>query len=259
MIKKNKILKSALCFAGSTMFLLGFAFPVLAETAGANTPLVPAETLSKIIARSDAAITARIDALNKRLLRINEMKKVSDSEKGFATAQVQKQIDALTTLKIKIDADTDIATARDDAKKITENYRIYALIIPQMSIIASADRISIIVDLVTTLETKLQSRITDAQNSGKDVTALQTALTDIGSKLTDAGAQVKTALSLVTSLSPDQGDATVAAANHTALLSAHTDIKAAMADIQAIRKDIDTIIKGLRAFNSSTAKPKTAE
>ena len=262
-MKKNKILKLSTGFAGAALLFLGLAMPALAATTtglsvNASATTNTTEVLSKVIARSDTAISARIDALNKRLARINAMQKVSDAEKASATAEVQTQISDLTALKVKIDADTDGATARADAKTITGDYRIYALIIPQMSIIASADRISTLVGIATTLQTKLQTRITDAQNAGKNVTALQAAMTDMTAKLSDATTQGQNANTGVASLSPDQGNATVAASNKTALVASHADIMAGVTDLQAARKDIATIVAGLKALGTIKASSSTS-
>jgi chromosome segregation ATPase len=244
MINKNSVSKFAVGVVSVATLLSGFAFTANAATsASASTA-----NLAKVISRSDTAITTRIDALNKLSMRIGQMKNVSTTEVSSISTGIQTQINNLTTLKSKIDADTDVATARADAKTITGDYRTYALTIPQASIVASSDRITTLVGMINAIQTKLQARITTAQTAGKDVTALNTALADMTAKLSDATSQGQTAQSGVASLVPDQGNATIAASNKSALLSARTNIKTATADLKAARQDIATITQGLKAM-----------
>ena len=67
------------------------------------------------------------------------------------------------------------------------------------------------------------------------------------SKLSDATSQAQSVQS-VSSLTPDQGNATVAASNKAALVSARTNIKTATADLKAARQDVDTVMQGLKAM-----------
>ncbi len=177
------------------------------------------------------------------------MKQVTDSEKTTISASIQAQITALTSLKAKIDADTDITALRADVKSVVASYRIFFLVIPQGRIIAAGDRALTISDDMITIGVKLQARISAAQTAGKDVTALNTALVDFNAKVADAKTQIAAATAKVVNLVPDQGDKTVAASNKAALMAARADIKAATTDLQAARKDSKTIVQGLKAFN----------
>ena len=237
---KNIVSKVAIGVAGVSTALLGFAF-----TASAATTV--SATLPTIIGRSDTAITTRIAALNKMSARIGEMKNVPASEISNIANEVQTETTNLTNLKTKIDADTNVAAARADEKTITGDYRIYALVIPQASIVASSDRVSTIAGMITALQTKIQARITADQTAGKDVTALATANADITAKVTDATSKASLAQSAVVSLAPDQGNATVAASNKSALLGAHANMQVSATDLKAARADIKTILAGLKA------------
>ncbi len=210
---------------------------------------VQAKRMSLITTRGDKEIDRRIDALNKLIVRIGEMKRVSDSEKTSISTEIQSQITALAVLKTKIDADTDIAVLRVDVKSITDSYRIFALIMPRNTILAAADRLNAIVVEMNAVGVKLQARVATAQSAGKDVTALTAALNDFTTKLTDAKIQSESAASGVASLTPDQGDKTKAAANRAALVAARGDIKTGTEDLKAARADVKKIIEALKAFN----------
>jgi hypothetical protein len=218
-------------------------------TVSASASLTATET--KAQTRGDNEITRRIAALNDAQTRVNAMQKVTDQFKQSVGASIQSQITALGALKTKIDADTDAATLKTDLKSITDSYRIFALVMPQIRISAWGDREVELVTMMSTLGSKLQARIQTAGGAGADVTALTAALTDMASKLSDAQTKATGAVSATASLTPDNGDAAKMKANLDALKQARTDLKAGQQDLIAARKDVDTIVKGLAKLNAS--------
>lgn len=196
-------------------------------------------------------IDRRIESLNKLIVRIQEMKKLSDADKTALINQANEQIIALEALKVKIDSDTDPATLKTDRQSITNQYRIYMLFIPKIQILASADRIIEICDDTSVLITKFQDRFTQAALNGKDVTVMQTTLKNIQAKMADAKLQAQSAQSLVIQLVPDNGDANIAKSNNKALQDARAKLVLAKKDITDAQKDILTIRKAL-----TTEKPK---
>ncbi len=174
--------------------------------------------LSKMIERGDKEIDRRIDALKKQSERITSAKRVSDDGKSMISNGIQSQIDILTVLRAKIDADTDEVALKADLKSITASHRIFALIMPQAAITAATERIKTIAADLSTISTKLKTRIEAAQTVGKDVTAMNTALTHMNAQIADALVQAGAAKDKIALLVPDNGDATVAASNKTALL-----------------------------------------
>ena len=214
--------------------------------------------LQKIITQGDSDISARIDALNGLNARLQALKNVSASEKVSFSSTIQTNLDGLAALKSKLDADADATAAHTDAGDIFTTFRIYALVIPQGWIIASADRVATVSGLMTSLAANIQTRITADQAAGKDTTALTAALADMTAKIADAKSQSAAAQAGVSALVPDQGDKTVAAANRAALLAARADIKTATADLTAARKDITTLLDGLKALGGVSASGSTS-
>jgi predicted secreted protein len=266
MINK-KITASVASLTLGALMLAGFAvLPVSAQTVGASASTTigvkaqanAAARLAKIIATSDTAISARITDLNKLNSRIQALKNVSSTEKTSISNEVQTNISGLTSLKAKIDADTDVTTAQTDSKSIYGSFRIYALVIPQGYIAASADRVDTIVDMMTAISAKLQARITADQTAGKNVTALQASLTDLNAKIADAKTQASTAQSGIASLTPDQGNKTQLDANIAALKASRANIKTATHDLTAARQDAKSIIQGLKALNVKTSANASA-
>jgi hypothetical protein len=230
---------------------------VTANTGGVTVSATVSAKLTKLIATSDTAVTSRINALNALSARVAQMQNVSDTEKASLTADATTNITGLTTLKAKIDADTDLATAQADAKGITGDFRIYALVIPRGYIVAAGDRVETIASMMNGISAKLQTRISTAQTGGADVTALVTAETDLNAKITDAQSQANVGASSTASLVPDQGNSTVAASNHTALVAARANIKTATSDLKSARSDIQTIIAGLKKLEVKSITAST--
>ena len=222
------------------------AVPVFAQTtttatAGVNT----AQT------HADTAIDSRISDLTTLGGRVAQMVHLTDAEKASIAANIQTEVGNLTTLKGKIDTETGSAL-KSDAKSITTGFRIYMLVAPQTRILAASDRGLNIASMLSELSVKLQTRITAAQNAGKDVTALQTALTDLNAKVADANTQAQAAVTGTANLVPDQGDKTVMQSNDTALKAARATIKTVTADLKAADQDAKTIVLGLKALNTTT-------
>lgn len=233
------------------LLLSGFvAVPAYADTANKDNAVKVRvnqnNNLSQVINRSDMEITRRIDTLNKLNARVQAMKNVSDVQKASVSSEVSAEVANLTALKTKIDADTDLTVARNDEKSIFAPIRIYALVVPQYNILVSADRITTVSGLLSTISGKLETRITAAQSAGKNVSAMQTALTDMKTKIADAQSQANAAKNGVLSLKPDNGDKTIATSNKAALISARATIKAGTTDLKTARGNAQTIIKSLK-------------
>lgn len=222
--------------------LLSFGLtPVFAQapTGVASKAAARQDTIiSRLKTRADNEITRRLDALTKLISRIGDMKKISTDQKTALTADVQGQIDAMNTLKTKIDADTDLATLRTDVQSIVKSYRIFALFIPKTYIMARADRLLEVIDLLTGIQEKLQTRIDALKTGGTDTTAMQKLITDMASKLGDAKTQITNALTAITPLTPDgfPANKTTLQSARAMLVTARRDIQTAHADEQQIRQ-----------------------
>lgn len=236
--------------------LLGFgpAFAADSGTTSAPTALSQKDTaaMARMKARGDQELDRRIVSLNKLVGRVAEMKNLSPTDKAAVSTTLNAQITALTALKAKIDADTDLATLKTDVQSVTASYRIYALVIPQGTIIAAADRIVTVVSEMQSISAKLKTRITAAAAAGDDVGSLQTLLTDYDAKIADALAQAQAAVNGIVTLVPDGGDKTKQAANTAALQAARAKIVTAQHDVNAARKDGEKIRVGLRDMKSDT-------
>lgn len=215
-------------------------------TVVSTTSSVNSNKIANLQARANKEIDRRLGRLNKLIARINNMKRLTADQKSSLISQIQTEITNLTNLKTKIAGDTDLPTLKADVRSIVTSYRVFALFVPQISLLASADRTLEVTDKLTAIATKLQTRIQTAQNNGKDVTSLQTALTDMQNKISDAKTQATNAINAVLPLTPSgyPGNVTVLQSSRTVIQTAHQDLVTA-------RQDAKTIIKGLRAFGKT--------
>ncbi|MEK9185081.1 MAG: hypothetical protein AAB866_02875 [Patescibacteria group bacterium] len=236
------------------------ALPVFAQTSS-TTPLTKAQTqrLEKGKTNGNREINRRVEGLNKLINRINEMKHIDDNQKSSLVSSIQGQISPLQALKTKIDNDENEVDLKTDVKSITDSYRIYALVIPQGQVIASADKLFSLVETMIVLGTKIQTQITQAQTNGQDITAVQTLFADYNLKLADAKTQVQAVISSVAGFIPDNGDKTKMQENNKALKDAREKLKIGEKDIRDARKDVEKITKALRnnkEREASTTAPK---
>ena len=212
-----------------------------------------AQLISTAQSRADQEITRRINALNALSTRINNMVKVSASDKSSLSTEIQTQVTAMNTLQAQIASDAaadSTSSLKTDIQSITKAYRIFALVVPQGAIEAAADRVLDVAGMLTTLSAQLQTRITDAQNAGNNVSAETTAIADMNAKIADANTQANAATTEIASLQPDNGDQTIAASNTATLKDARSKIQAAQQDLTTARKDAGAIAKALFALKN---------
>jgi hypothetical protein len=235
----TRITTSLISAATGIAFVAMTAIPAFAAT---NTP----QTIASLQAKGDQSATKATTALTKIETRIHDMKKISSSTAATLTAELQTQLSTITTLKAKIDADTDITALKADLVSLRGSLQVASVIDPQVRITASADNISTISGQIATVENKLQTRITAAQAKGKDVSAAQTSLADITAKLTDANTQYAAAQSEVAPLAPVAGDKAGIQADKATLKDAQAKIKLATQDLKTARADITAIRTDLK-------------
>ena len=259
----QKLTASAVTASMVALSLGSLVLPAQAQTVNAtvSTSLSAKQSarMQTDMTKGDADIDARITSLNNLNTRIQAMKNVSASEKSNISADVQTNINGLTTLKAKIAADTDEATLSTDTKSIFGTFRIYALVVPQGYMLSASDRIATIGSMLTAINAKFTTRITAEQSAGHDVTALLSAQSDMTAQIADAEAKAQLASNGVASLTPDQGNKTVAASNKAALLAARANLKTSTADLKAARADAKTIISDLKAMKVTTTTTTTTQ
>jgi hypothetical protein len=138
----------------------------------------------------------------------------------------------------------DATTCREvitDARTMVLDFRVYALVSPQVDLTAVASTESTIVTQATALEPKIQAAITAAQGRGTDVSGVQQLYSDLQAKLTAAqsalgAVSISSLLAQVPSDYP--GDATVLVGYHNDVVAVGTDLRGADEDLHSIVTDL---------------------
>ncbi len=248
------ILSTIVVFSGANIAFAQTTQPVKEKIKETKTA-----DLSKIITRADQEITRRTEALTKLSTRVSEMKKVSIESKAILSEKIQAEQANLNVLKTKIDSAVDKEALKADIKSITESYRIFMLIMPQIQVLTAVDRINTISATMTDVGTKLQTRITEAETQGKDVTELQKLMANYNTKVADAKTKASTASAYVSNLTPDNGDNAVKLTNTEALKKARADIKVAHEALQNARQDAKKMMEILRGEKKNKNATTTPE
>ena len=215
----------------------------LTKTKPATTTATDQAKVTQIISKGDTEISRRLTTLNSLSSKISSAQKLSAGDSSTLSSEVSTEVSGLTTLKTKLDADTDLATAKSDAQSIFSDYRVYALIVPKVDLVRTADSQQVTEGQLTTLAGKLQSRITADQTAGKDVSALQSELSDLNTKVSAAqtiSAKIETG---VIGLQPSDYNS-----NHAVLSGDRDQLKTAQSDIKAANTAAKNIVASLKTL-----------
>lgn len=230
--------------------LATYALPTAAASSTAHTANV-ADKLQKEKDKGDAAITKRLNDLDALLVKISDMKNVSSMFTDRMSSMVQTEKGNLNGLKSNIDAEASSTALKGEIGSITKSFRIYALVIPQAHVAATADKVKNVSAMLTAVGDKIAARINS--NAFADMSGLQTKLADFKSRITDADTLADQAISITALLKPDDGDKTTLDANNTALKQARDYLKNAQQDIKDARKDLTDLLKGVKTSNATSA------
>jgi hypothetical protein len=219
---------------------LGIAAPAWAA---AETP--PA-ALDQLKAKADEKIKERLTHLG-----------TLDSAVGAAAADcghnaaLRSQLAAdkagLTALDATIQAETDRAKAVAEYRQIFTDYRVYWLETPKTHEVLGCDRLTRAGAALSSVQAKIQARTDQAKANGKDTSAAQAALDDMGAKLAAATAAANQADDSAIALHADKGDRTVLASNNAAIQAGRQQLRTAFTDLQAARADARKAIDALKS------------
>ena len=222
---------------GSTLGLAGIA---AAQSTSAATSQ---QRLQTIISKGDQEISRRLTSLSTLTSKINAATKLTASDKATLTSEVKDTTSGLNTLKTTLDGETTVAAAKTDVQNIYNEYRVYALVTPKVNLIKVADDQQTVETKLTTLAQKLQTRITTAQQAGKDVSSLQSQLNDMTAKTSAAQAISSGIENKVIGLQPSDYNS-----DHALLSGDSAQLKTAHADNQAAYTDAKSIVAALKAL-----------
>jgi len=245
----------ASALAATAAFVM-LATPALAADTTTSAPRRTAgvrdDAMARLKAIGNTEIDRRIATLTTLATRVAASRHLTDTDRARLSKEADNEKAGLTSLKTKINADTDLATLRTDVHAIVVDYRVYVLVVPQVRLTTAADAVLDLSDRFTTLDQRLHDRIARAKAAGNDVAALESALSD-------AEAKVAAAKQLAVPVPDQLGPLTPAGypGNRSTLLSARQALRDARTDLRAARADVRQVITGLRAMKGDATTTTT--
>jgi ATP-dependent protease HslVU (ClpYQ) ATPase subunit len=214
--------------------MTSFGFVNVASALPATTAASSGDSakIHLIISRGNTEISRRLTVLNTLASKVSAATKLTASDKASLSGEVSSEVGGLTALKAKLDADTDLTTAKADANSIFTEYRVFALVVPQVGLVKTADDQQTAEAKLSDLATKLQGRITGTNATLSDMQAKLAAATSISSSIE----------SQVVILTPTDYNT-----DHTVLSGDVTQLKTAQSDNQAAAADARNLIASLKS------------
>ena len=164
-----------------TILPLGVALasPVLPS----STPAPPAVSsddsathVNTLKAHGIAEADRRLSLLQSVATRLTNSTQMADSDKSALAKQIDAQVASLGALKNKIATESDLTATRKDVQSIIDEYRVFGLLVAQISLVTAADRMTETQTQLQTAVTKLQKRTNNLKKAGKDTAELQKTL-----------------------------------------------------------------------------------
>ncbi len=228
----------------ATLIISGVSAQAVANTSGAP-PTAETQTndLQNIKTKGSLEINRRLTTLNTLNSKINAATKITSSDKTYLTNEVNTEISGLNSLLTQLNGETTVAAARTDAQSIFTEYRVYALVLPKVWLIKTADDEQVTSSKLSSLATKLQTKISADQTAGKDVTSIQAQLTDMATQIANSVGISSSIESKVLTLQPSDYNS-----DHTLLSGDAAQLKTAHSDNEAAYTDAKSIVAGLKAL-----------
>lgn len=253
---KQLLVKKTCLTLVSSLFILplagSLAFAETPKTTNSSTTRQTAEQNNQasrqanIKTKGDQEIARRITSLNQAAEKINSMPHLSATDKSYLSSQVSDEITSLNSLKSKLDADTTLTDAITDAKSIVSGYRVYALILPKVWLVRTADDQLAVEAKLSDMATKLQTRLDQASAAGKNVTPLSNTLADMKSQISAANSISSSIEQKVLNLQPTDYDS-----DHSVLSGDKSQLQTARQDNQKAVTDAKSIVSSLKQLEKS--------
>jgi len=202
------------------------------------------------VARTEAetAISVRITALHAAGTLVQQTGWFAGSDRA-ALANIiagdlngNSQVEGLTALATTIRNETDPVKFRAEVQTITTDYRVFALVLPQVELVRAGDRLT--TDTVPTLQAldiDLKKAIAAEAAEGKNVQAAQSAVKDMEAQIGIIAAKTNGTSAALLALTPSQWNA-----NHGVVAPYRDDIATAGQAAHQAGKDAQAALKDLQ-------------
>jgi hypothetical protein len=199
-----------------------------------------AAALAALKAKANVAIDARLASLHFAVSDVSTNPVISASDKQTLLADLNGDLSGLTALQAKIAADTTLPTAKADYADIFGQYRVYALMLPQVMFAAAADDITGgALPALLDAQTKL-AYLLGGPDKNADTPTVQAAMKDLAAQIQGIGSATNGLSGTVLAFTPADWDAnhSILSAPRSALSTAQVDLKTARADVAFVVKQV---------------------
>lgn len=237
-------------FAAALALALTSGVALADPSSSATTSSSPSSTamqqthLTNIKTKGDAEITRRLASLSSLAALISSVTRLAEADRSTLSNEVAMEQTGLQQLKGELDGATTLAQAIPYAQDIYTEYRVYALVLPKVHIVKTADDQQVTEVNLTALASKLQTRLSEAK--GENVSQLQSELSALNSKVSAAQAISGQMEASVIGLQPSDYNS-----NHSVLSGDVAQLQAAHADNEAAFADAKNIVAGLKSSSAS--------
>jgi hypothetical protein len=162
---------------------------------------------------------------------------VSSLQSIVSNEQTTLEGGGIAGLETTVRSATTCLQVISDARTMIVDFRVFAVVSPQVDLTAVASLEQAIITKATALEPKIQSAITAAQQRGVNVYGAQTAYAGLASEIADAQNEVsQVSISSLIAQQPSSypGDTATLVGYHEDVASAGVDLRAAYEDAMTI-------------------------
>jgi hypothetical protein len=199
-----------------------------------------APNLDTAKAACTATITERTAELDRLTARVSGAKNLTSAHAASLGALITTAKTGLAGLATTITGDSDGPTLKADCQKVFTDYRVFALVSPQVHLTITADNEAAVITRLTTVSTKLADAITKHSATAKDPAGATAAQADMVSQLTAATTALTGVVDQLLVITPAQWNANHAVMQPvtSAIRTAHQDVKKASADAKTVIADL---------------------
>jgi hypothetical protein len=146
-------------------------------------------------------IDKRITSINTYTGFLGQTKFISDATKNETQSELGRIKDELSTLKTKIQGETDLQILREDVKSIVTNYRVYQVSLPRAAGLVSVDRMKAYSAKLDEASTKIEAKAKELETQGKDITEITALISTARTSISAGNSSTDDALSKFSAMS----------------------------------------------------------
>jgi hypothetical protein len=179
---------------------------------------------------AEGAISARLTDLNARVALVNQSTVFTTADKSALLSELTGTISGLQALATTIANETAVAAFHTEVAGIYANFRVYALVLPQVHLIRASDQLGADVTGFQKVQALLQARVNGNPAAAAPMADLATQITAIQTTTSGLSATLL-------GLTPAEWNAnhTILSAPHQQVVTARKAAGQALDDIKAVR------------------------